>query len=56
MKKFRTEVSILIMIITAAVGFFIGASLNDGWGGAILFALIAGFACLIYTTDNRSDS
>ena len=37
----------------AIVGFFIGASLGDALGGAILFALIAGFACVIYTLDNR---
>ena len=46
MNKFRTVVSVIVM-------FFIGASLGDALGGAILFALIAGFACVIYTLDNR---
>ena len=55
MKKFRTEVSLLVMIVAAAVGFFFGASVSDGWGGAILFAMIAGIACLVYTIDNRDD-
>ena len=53
MNKFRTVVSVIVMGIAAIVGFFIGASLGDALGGAILFALIAGFACVIYTLDNR---
>lgn len=53
MNKFRTVVSVIVMVIAAIVGFFIGASLDDALGGAILFALIAGFACVIYTLDNR---
>lgn len=53
MKKFRTTVSVIIMVLAGIVGFFVGSSLNDGFGGAILFSMIAGIACLIYTTDNR---
>ena len=53
MNKFRTVVSVIGMVIAAIVGFFIGASRGDTLGGAILFALIAGFACVIYTLDNR---
>ena len=53
MNKFRTVVSVIVMVIAAIVGFFIGASLCDALGGAILFALIAGFACVIYTLDSR---
>lgn len=53
MHKFRTVVSVIVMVIAAIVGFFIGASLSDALGGAILFALIAGFACVIYTIENR---
>ena len=41
MKKFRT---------VAAV---VGAALQEEMGGAILFAVIAGFACVIYNMDNR---
>ncbi len=53
MNKNRTIGSVAIMIISAFIGFFIGTSLNDGAGGAILFALIAGIACIIYTIDNK---
>lgn len=55
MKKFRTVTAIIIMVISAFAGFIVGAFLNDPMGGAILFAIIAGFACMIYATDNRND-
>lgn len=55
MKKFRTVVSLIIMILTGIIGFFIGATLNEAMNGAILFSLIAGIACLIYTIDNRNE-
>ena len=45
MSKFRTVVSVIIMIIA-------GAFLNDAMGGAILFSMISGIACIIYTLDN----
>ncbi|MDO5785485.1 MAG: hypothetical protein Q4P20_10540 [Eubacteriales bacterium] len=53
MKKFRTVVSIIIMVIAGIMGFFVGSALNEGLNGAILFSLIAGIACVIYTIDNR---
>lgn len=53
MKKFRTVASIIVMALAGIVSFFIGASLNDGFGGAILFSLIAGIACVVYAIDNR---
>lgn len=53
MRKLRTAASAAIMIVSAAVGFFIGAALNDGLGGATLFSLIAGIACIVYTVDNH---
>lgn len=53
MNKFRTVVSVIVMVIATIVGFFIGASQGDALGGAILFSLIAGFTCVIYTLDNR---
>ena len=43
----------IVPLVVVFVGFIIGASLGDALGGAILFALIAGFACVIYTLDNR---
>lgn len=52
MKKFRTVVSVMIMLLCAAAGLFLGASLNNAIGGSILGALISGIACLIYTLDN----
>lgn len=53
MKKFRTAAAVLIMAIAALVGFFMGASLEEQMGGAILFAMIAGIGCIIYNIDNR---
>lgn len=53
MNKYRTTVSVIVMILAAAVGFFVGSSLNDSFGGAILFSVIAGIACIVYTLDNR---
>lgn len=53
MNRFRTVVSLIIMIIAAIAGFFAGAFLDAGPDGAILFSLIAGIACIIYTVDNQ---
>ena len=55
MKKFRTVVSLIIMIIAGIVGLFIGTAMNDGLNGAILFSMIAGISCIIYTIDNKED-
>ncbi len=52
MSKFRTVVSVIIMIIAGFVGFIAGAFLNDAMGGAILFSMISGIACIIYTLNN----
>ena len=53
MKKFRTVVSVIIMILCAVVGLFLGASLNNAIGGCILGVLISGIACIIYVLDNQ---
>ncbi len=53
MNKFRTIVSIIIMIVVGIIGFFIGASLGESMCGAILFSMIAGIACIIYVIDNQ---
>lgn len=54
MEKFRTAASAIIMIIAAIAGFFIGGILDDnGTGGAILFSMIAGISCIVYTIDNH---
>jgi bacteriorhodopsin len=55
MNKFRTVVSVITMIIAGIIGFFIGVSLNEPMGGAILFSMIDGFACVIYALDNREE-
>ena len=52
MKKFRTVMSVITMIIAGIVGFFIGATMNEAMNGAILFSMIAGFACIVYMIDN----
>lgn len=53
MKKFGTTASVLIMAAAGTVGFFVGAAFDDALGGALLFSLIAGIACVIYAIDNR---
>lgn len=52
MKKFRTAVSLFIMVLSAVAGFFVGSTIDDSLGGAILFSVISGFACIVYTIDN----
>ncbi len=51
MNKLRTVVSVIIMVIAAIIGLYVGQGLD----GAILFAVIAGIACVIYTLDNREN-
>lgn len=54
MGKFRTVVSVILMVLAARIGFAVDAGLfGSGFGGTILFAMIAGFACVIYVLDNR---
>ena len=55
MKKFRTVVSVILMILAAIAGIFAGAALGSAAGGAILFSMIAGFGCVIYALDNREN-
>ena len=47
MKKYRTVSCVIIMAIAAIAGFFIGATLDEAVGGAILFSMIAGIAFLL---------
>ena len=53
MKKFRTVVSVIVMVLAAIAGFLTGAALGGALEGAILFATVAGFGCVIYALDNR---
>ena len=55
-KEFRTVVSVILMVITGIVGFFVGgAAFDEALNGAILFSMITGIACIIYTIDNREE-
>ena len=53
MKRFRTSISVTIMIFAAIGGFLAGASADEAMGGAILFAMIAGFGCVVFAIDNQ---
>ena len=55
MKKFRTVACVIIMAIATIAGFFIGAIFNEAMGGAILFSMIAGIACIVYNIENREE-
>lgn len=49
----RTIISVVIIIIAAVIGFFMGSGMNQAMGGATLFAVIAGFACTIQAIDGK---
>ena len=53
MKKFRTIVSVIMMCLAGIVGFFLGGILDEAMGGAILFSMIAGIACIVYAIEDR---
>ena len=55
MKKYRTVSCVIIMAFAAIAGFFIGATLDEAMGGAILFSMIAGIACIVYNIENREE-
>ena len=44
---------VAVSLKKAMAGYFVGAALQEEMGGAILFAVITGFACVIYNMDNR---
>lgn len=44
-----------MIALAGSVGIFVGASVNDSMGGAILFSMIAGIVCVIYTPDSREE-
>ena len=44
-----------LAIINLVVGFFVGSTLENAFGGAILFSLIVGIACVVYTIDNQNE-
>ena len=55
MKKFRAVASAIVMVVAGIIGFLVGVAVQDGLGGAILFSMIAGIACIIYAIDNREE-
>ena len=52
MRLFRMIVSIFVMLIAGLIGFFVGLRI-EAMGGAVLFSVIAGIACVIYTIENQ---
>lgn len=53
--KYSMIASLIIMIIAGIVGLFAGAFFNEAIGGATLFSVVAGIACVIYAIDNRNE-
>ena len=53
MRLFRMIVSIFVMLIAGLIGFFVGLRIDEAMGGAVLFSVIAGIACVIYTIENQ---
>ncbi len=47
--------SVIAMAVAGIIGFFVGAALGNAFGGAILFSMIAGIACVVYAIDNREE-
>lgn len=47
--------SVVIMLIAALAGFLLGTGINAAETTAILFAMVAGFACTIYMIENKGD-
>ena len=43
----KTGWAVAITASAAVIGFFVGAGLNDAFGGATVFALIAGVGCIV---------
>ena len=50
----RTFISIVVMIIAAVIGLYLGGT-NHAMGGATLFATIAGFACVIQAIESKNE-
>ena len=54
-RDYNSVSCVIIMAIAAIAGFFIGATLDEAMGGAILFSMIAGIACIVYNIENREE-
>lgn len=55
MNNFNTLCAVIVMVVAAIAGIFFGGIFNESLGGAILFSLIAGIACIIHAIDNREE-
>ena len=55
MRKFKAVDAVCIMVLAGIVGFFMGAFLDNSMGGAILFSMIAGFACVVHAIGDREE-
>lgn len=51
----RTIVSIVIILISAFIGLFVGSAINGAETTALLFAVIAGFACTILAIESKKN-
>ncbi len=51
----RTIVSIVIMLISALVGIFVGSAMNGAEIFGIIFSMIAGFSCTIHAIESKKD-
>lgn len=56
MDKLKIAGPVIIMVIAGIIGFYIGALVNDMFGGAVLFSLISGIACIIYAIYDQENT
>lgn len=49
----RTIISTVIIIVASVIGAFLGMGMNEPLNGAILFGMIAGFACTINAIEKN---
>ena len=52
----HTAWTVVLMLLAAAVGFYIGAWVDDSMGGAIVFSVIAGTGCIVHAIDTMKRS
>lgn len=55
MRKFKAMDAVCIMVLAGIAGYFIGAFLDSSMGGAVLFSMIAGFACVVHAIGDKEE-
>ena len=55
MRKFKAVDAVCIMVLAGIVGFFMGDFLDNSMGGAILFSMVAGFACVVHAIGDSEE-